>query len=149
MNMIKKGFTLIELMIVVAIVAILAAIALPAYQDYIGRSQMTEGYSLGAGLKPNVAEYYASFNEHCTGPGNAAGACGIAAPSELTGKYVESVAVASGVITATMKSAQISACASGKTITLTPTSPAANLPIAWGCDSDSLCKPSSCTPLAS
>jgi type IV pilus assembly protein PilA len=147
MNVIKKGFTLIELMIVVAIVAILAAIALPAYQDYIGRSQMSEGFSLASGLKPNVAEYYATFGTHCTGPGNAAGQCGIAAATSIAGKYVAQTAVAAGVITATMKGAGISSCAQGKTITLTPTSPAANLPIAWGCDSNSLCKPSSCTPL--
>ena len=60
MNAIQKGFTLIELMIVVAIIGILAAIALPAYQDYTIRSKVTEGLSLAAAAKLAVAETYAS-----------------------------------------------------------------------------------------
>jgi type IV pilus assembly protein PilA len=145
MNMIKKGFTLIELMIVVAIVAILAAIALPAYQDYIARSQMTEGYSLAAGLKPNVAEFYANTGAHCGSNAD----CNVAAATDIKGKYVASVTIgANGVITAAMKTAGISKCAQGKAVTLTPTSPGTNLPVAWGCDSTSVCRPSSCTPLA-
>ena len=59
MKSIQKGFTLIELMIVVAIIGILAAIAIPAYQDYTIRAQVTEGLNLAAAVKANVAEYYA------------------------------------------------------------------------------------------
>lgn len=54
----QKGFTLIELMIVVAIIGILAAIALPAYQDYTARAQASEGLSATAGLRSDMAEYY-------------------------------------------------------------------------------------------
>ena len=60
MNKIQKGFTLIELMIVVAIIAILAAIAIPAYQDYVIRSQVSEGMSLLDGSKTAVAEFYSN-----------------------------------------------------------------------------------------
>lgn len=59
-NHAQKGFTLIELMIVVAIIGILAAVAIPAYQDYIARSQASEGATLLAGMKTPIAEYYLS-----------------------------------------------------------------------------------------
>ena len=92
MKAVQKGFTLIELMIVVAIIGILAAIAIPAYQDYTIRSQVTEGLSLASAVKAGVAEYYANYGSW---------------PADLTtlgytsvpsGKYVTSVAVSSGDI---------------------------------------------------
>ncbi|WP_155240129.1 pilin, partial [Kingella kingae] len=62
MKTMQKGFTLIELMIVIAIIGILAAIALPAYQDYTARAQVSEGFSLAGGAKSALTEYYVSHN---------------------------------------------------------------------------------------
>ena len=84
---VQKGFTLIELMIVVAIIGILAAIALPAYQDYTVRAQVSEGMSLASGARTAVAEYvnqrgaYANSNE----------SYGLEDPGNITGSYVTSV----------------------------------------------------------
>jgi len=93
MKTIQKGFTLIELMIVVAIIGILAAIAIPAYQDYTIRAQVTEGLNLAGAVKAAVAE---SFAQEGTWPADTAGA-GVG--SQISGKYVTSVVVASGGIT--------------------------------------------------
>ncbi|WP_416232082.1 MULTISPECIES: pilin [Acinetobacter] len=91
----QKGFTLIELMIVVAIIGILAAIAIPAYQDYTIRSQASEGPALANGLKTTLAEFYA---DRGTWPANNA-AVGIS--SAIVGSYVSSIESANGVITVT------------------------------------------------
>ena len=90
MKAIQKGFTLIELMIVIAIVGILAVVALPAYQDYTARAQMSEALTLAEGQKSAVVEYYSDKGVF---PADNA-AAGIAAPTEIKGKYVASVTVA-------------------------------------------------------
>ncbi|EMT4038899.1 pilin [Neisseria gonorrhoeae] len=99
MNTLQKGFTLIELMIVIAIVGILAAVALPAYQDYTARAQVSEAILLAEGQKSAVTEYYLN---HGIWPKDNASA-GVASPADIKGKYVESVTVANGVVTAQMK----------------------------------------------
>ncbi|ENW3346196.1 prepilin-type N-terminal cleavage/methylation domain-containing protein [Neisseria gonorrhoeae] len=100
MNTLQKGFTLIELMIVIAIVGILAAVALPAYQDYTARAQVSEAILLAEGQKSAVTEYYLNHGKWPENNGDA----GVASASKIIGKYVKQVEVAKGVVTATMKS---------------------------------------------
>ena len=143
MKAIQKGFTLIELMIVVAIIGILAAIALPAYQDYTARAQMSEAMVLADGQKGAVTEYYADKGEF---PGSNASA-GIAAASDISGKYVAQVAVGTnGVITATMKGSQVAAGIKSTTLSLRPT--ASSGAVQWACTSSAQNKyvPAACRP---
>ncbi|HEZ0539809.1 TPA: pilin, partial [Neisseria meningitidis] len=103
MNTLQKGFTLIELMIVIAIVGILAAVALPAYQDYTARAQVSEAILLAEGQKSAVTEYYLNHGEW---PANNNSA-GVATSTDIKGKYVAGVKVEKGVITATMASSNV------------------------------------------
>ena len=129
MKSLQKGFTLIELMIVVAIIGILAAIALPAYQDYTARAQMTEALNLADAQKTSVSEYYADKGDF---PADDS-AAGLMAASGIAGKYVESVSVANGVITATMKPANVADGIKGKSLILRPTPGSGAM--AWACSS--------------
>jgi type IV pilus assembly protein PilA len=99
MRKLQQGFTLIELMIVVAIIGILAAIAIPAYQDYTIRSQVTEGMTLAGDLKAAIAETYAQTG---TWPVDlAALGLGSGGPTTKTGRYVTGVDVDLGTIVIT------------------------------------------------
>ena len=90
-----RGFTLIELMIVVAIIAILAAIAIPAYQNYLIRAQVSEGISLSTGAKAAVWDFTANTGRL---PGSNLSA-GLANSASISGKYVSSVDVTNGLVT--------------------------------------------------
>jgi type IV pilus assembly protein PilA len=126
MKRVQQGFTLIELMIVIAIVGILAAIALPAYQDYTIRARVSEAVASAGACKTQVTEYIATKG---TVPANiAASGC-----STTDSKYALAPAVANGVITMTTSADAALGPAAGGTFTLTPV-PADGTPVtAWTC----------------
>ena len=95
----QKGFTLIELMIVVAIIGILAAIAIPAYQDYTIRAQLTEGLNLAGAVKAEISEFYAQNGAWPLNLGPGVNTLGHTATQIPSGKYVSSIAVTTGLIT--------------------------------------------------
>ena len=115
MKTMQKGFTLIELMIVVAIIGILAAVAIPAYSDYTARAQVSEAMSLTSGLKTPLAEFMADSG---TIPANIAAIGGTE-----QGKYVDSIALTGGsteaTVIATMKTTGVNPDISGKTFAIT------------------------------
>ena len=129
MNTMQKGFTLIELMIVVAIIAILAAIAIPAYQDYTIRAQISDGLSLASGSKTAVAEYYQQRGAY---PATNA-AAGVAAAASIRGNFVSSTTIAGGVITVAYNTASTNAKISGSTVLLSPTDRGGSME--WDCTS--------------
>ncbi len=135
MKTIQKGFTLIELMIVIAIIGILAAIAIPAYQNYTIRSQVTEGISMAAGWKTAISEYYAQNGSFPSGFTTiAAGAATkVSVTGASVGKYVGGIAVnANGVIVVTYGGSQVSAKLSTLTLSFVPGTDA-NADVIWVC----------------
>ncbi len=135
MKKVQSGFTLIELMIVVAIIGILAAIALPAYQDYTVRAKVSEVVLAASASKAQVAEWYQTKNALPTALEYI--------PDWTATKYVSGVANAAGIITATAVAAEIP---SGGTIVLTPTPVGAAGQLDWACTGTILIKylPASC-----
>lgn len=127
MKKFQQGFTLIELMIVVAIIGILAAIAIPAYQDYTIRAQVSEAFNLGDGMKTPVADVYNDTGDFGSAD---SGAFGIPAAVSVVGKYVLQVAVADSIITATMGN-EANANVAAKVLVLSPVDNQGS--ISWNC----------------
>jgi type IV pilus assembly protein PilA len=129
---IQKGFTLIELMIVVAIIGILAAIAIPAYRDYTVRSQVTEGLNLASAAKASVSDTFISRGVWPVDND----AAGMGASGTIRSKYVNSVAVAGGQITVTF-GGDVNAEITNETIVFTPWT-SANGDVSWQCGSHAM-----------
>ena len=139
MKTIQKGFTLIELMIVIAIIGILAAIAIPAYQNYTIRSQVTEGISMAAGWKTAISEYYAQNGAFPSGSTTAtSGAANkVSVTGNSQGKYVSAISVgANGLITVQYSGSQVSGKLTGLNLTFAPGTDA-NADVVWVCGSAS------------
>ena len=151
MKKVQQGFTLIELMIVVAIIGILAAIAIPAYQDYTIRAQVSEGLNLASGAKAAVSE---SFMDRGVMPANNLVA-GMETNTNITGKYVFSVTVLNGIVTAQYASGtpqSANASIDGATLILTPDGVTTPGSVNWVCSGGTILGgnakwlPSACRP---
>ncbi len=133
-KLVQQGFTLIELMIVIAIIGILAAIAVPQYQDYIVRSQVTEGITMASELKVGISEFYGNKGRHSAG----AISLGLPAATSFTGNYVSSIATnTSGTITITYNQPKVSRRIAGLNLGFSPYVNRANQ-IIWICGSSSI-----------
>lgn len=127
MKSIQKGFTLIELMIVVAIIGILAAVAIPAYQDYTAKAQASEGFTILGGLKTPVAEAIAA-------QGVTAG-CVVPTGAVTTGKYVASVTPTAADPSCTMQAKYVATGANNKILNQTVDFTFNSSTGAWACTS--------------
>lgn len=124
----KSGFTLIELMIVIAIISILSTMALPSYQDRVIRKQIKEGFNLAEIVKDAVEDYYKEKKKMPSTNKDA----GLPVPEKIIGNYVKSVSIKNGVIEI-MLGNRVNSNVRGKTISIRPAivTDASIVPIAW------------------
>lgn len=127
----QQGFTLIELMIVVAIIGILAAVAIPAYQDYTIRAQVSEGLSLASGAKTALAEYH---NQHGEFPSDNESA-GLADASDINGSYVTQVDASNGTVVITFGN-DANATIATETLTVSAVTSAGH--VGWNCEASGI-----------
>ncbi|HEY0232350.1 MAG TPA: pilin [Dokdonella sp.] len=124
------GFTLIELTIAIAIVAVLAAVALPAYQDYLVRSQVSEGFALANGAKTAVWDYLS----HHGGLPTDNRAAGLPEPESITGQYVGAVAISAGVVRVTFAGSSVNRALANGVLRFVPDATPGSL--RWSCSAE-------------
>lgn len=126
----QNGFTLIELMVVIAVISILVTLAIPAYQDYTIRAQVAESFTIVNELKPSIRDYYTDRGKF---PENNLEA-GVPAPEHLLGNYISQVEVVDGAIHVQLGN-YINTHVAGQTFSIRPIFVTANptSPISWVC----------------